>query len=865
MAPWVVLAVLGAGFELLPGAESLSGAIESLPPALRDVPGGPLEIELHPEPSAYGMGDGSPERPEWTSGLRRFHLYAYRDGGEDRADLNTRHLSAPRREALWRRRALVHAVIRRWDAALGWSDRPDFRRLSGWVRPFERGPALADAPLNVFAGAFSRGRGQASAALDLATFAEEALVPAPLPEDDAVPCQEPSKWRFLMGRLVEQGLVPAPPEARCPAFEAWADEPSLEAVEVLLVAATGRAVESLFGHVMLRLQRSGGARVAGPSFQTAVQLVALTGAEQPGLEYAVRGLTGGYQIAVLTTSFGDLRRELLEDEQRGIRRFRLNLTATERRRALERIWELERTGYARYFFFGHNCATALLDLVEAVLEGGRRVPRPGFLVPLTPSGALDALAGVTAGDRPLLEPVPGELESTQLAALRSEALRAEALRDLELAGALDPAERKRLAAVDALLRAGDPLRRARGYRQLAALLDRVLPGAAAGAREAAYAYFLHSVRVERYAQDAALARRKEIQIGALALGDVRLPTGADELRWRQRTFRSQAALAGAPAVLDRRAAIEDALLQAPKRAYLPEEERELTRTARAVATFRLATDLHAQVVDRHFSDVNATERLQADEAARIDDERQAAADAPAHSGVLRTWVEAGARRERTLLGPSVVLGSALLSERLGERRLHGFRPWTEVQIGAGWMELGLSPSGMPRIVASQLTLVGFRTLLRDVEVERRTILDHLGWGFSTGTETGGGGSRGRGHVELLAVLDEGDGWRRYTALGLGPAVSIAWEPELLGQAGLHASLTSRIPLLGGGALRVEAEAEALLGWNRPLATRANLELEVELTAARLGRRSLVLGPALRAAWGRAAQPELRAGLRAELR
>src|SRR5262249_7147285 len=152
-------------------------------------------------------------------------------------------------------------------------------------------------------------------------------------------------------------LTSAPLPRSCPAYDAWADEETLDSVEVLFVAASGRAVESLFGHVLLRLvRRDDPERVRGPSFDTDVQLVALTGAELPGLQYAIRGLTGAYQLTLLTTTHGDLRRELLEDEQRSIRRFRLNLTSAEKRRALERIWELERTGYSQYFFFTHNCA-----------------------------------------------------------------------------------------------------------------------------------------------------------------------------------------------------------------------------------------------------------------------------------------------------------------------------------------------------------------------------------------------------------------------------------------------------------------------------------------------------------------------------
>jgi len=343
-------------------AEELAGGLDALPEAMRRPPGGPLEVMAHAAPAPFGMGDGSAARPEWTEGpgLRRFHVYGFGPvAGEERALAPLRGMAPEAFRRLWRARALVHAVVRRWDEVKGWSGGAELRRLNGWSWMGAGNP---------YAWAYSRERGRASAALDFATLAEEVLVPGPALEvrDAAPACVQPSRFRFVREAL--KGRVP---EHECPAFEAWADEPSLEGLEVLYVAASGRALESLFGHVLLRVvRREDPGRVRGPSFDTQVQLVALTGGDLPGLEYAWRGLTGGYQMALVTTTFGDLRRELLEGEQRGIRRFRLNLTASERRRALERIWELERVGYSRYFFFGHNCADALVDIVADVARGG---------------------------------------------------------------------------------------------------------------------------------------------------------------------------------------------------------------------------------------------------------------------------------------------------------------------------------------------------------------------------------------------------------------------------------------------------------------------------------------------------------------
>ncbi len=63
------------------------------------------------------MGDGSAERPDWSEGQRRFHLYAWAPSEERRARLRTGRLTDAELERPWRRRAVVHAVMRRWDQA----------------------------------------------------------------------------------------------------------------------------------------------------------------------------------------------------------------------------------------------------------------------------------------------------------------------------------------------------------------------------------------------------------------------------------------------------------------------------------------------------------------------------------------------------------------------------------------------------------------------------------------------------------------------------------------------------------------------------------------------------------------------------
>ncbi|MGI5863580.1 MAG: hypothetical protein ACOX6T_16200, partial [Myxococcales bacterium] len=124
------------GGQLSPGlAVELLAGLRRLPEPMRSFPGGPLRIAEHAAAAPFGLGDGSEEHPDWSDGRRTFHLYRYAPSKERRAESWLGDLDEPERERLWRQRAIVHAVVQRWDDALGLSKRVAWRRISGWPGP----------------------------------------------------------------------------------------------------------------------------------------------------------------------------------------------------------------------------------------------------------------------------------------------------------------------------------------------------------------------------------------------------------------------------------------------------------------------------------------------------------------------------------------------------------------------------------------------------------------------------------------------------------------------------------------------------------------------------------------------------------
>ncbi|HYO58173.1 DUF4105 domain-containing protein [Archangium sp.] len=845
----------------------VEAGLAALPPALRRPPGGPLELVLHPEPAPLGVGNDAKWRPDWSEDRRRFHLYAFVPSRERRATLRTARLTEAELERLWRRRAVVHAVMQRWDDARKWSRSPVWRRLSGWLAPLERPLTFSEESLLSYEGAFSRARGKKSASLDLVTFAEELFVPVEslreeaLSTNDRVRCQEFSKTRALGELLAADGLWTPPLRERCPAFDTWANAGELSHFEILLVASTGRQPESLFGHLLMRPVWREGATPRGPSFEAMVQPVALTGMETGGPSYLVKGLSGGFSLGFLTSTLGDLSHETLELEQRTIRRFRLRLTPNEQVRLLERVWEMERRGYLPYYFLTDNCASALLFLVNSALEGGRRVRSPGVLWVL-PGATLDAFARVEVagpdGERqPLLEHVPDDFESTGERALRAHGAREEAL--TALAMRVGPEVHAKLRLLHRRLQSPEPEKRHEAWSRVPALVEAALASAPEPERESVrallHAYIAWSVRVERSEVDRAEDERLKVEQARLVKIHTAMPTPQDGVNERQLLFEREDVLQRKLATLDRIALLQQALASADRREPTRDEARTLARAEAIETTFVTATEVQGALHAGPLSEVDPLTFLERDHARKVQAEQEVASRALRTSGAARMAVLVGmdplpSGRVRPVVG----LRTAALSEALGETYLHGFRPGSELRVLDG--EVRLEPRlGLPRLLDSRLTLLGYRTLLREPRWHRRTLLDELGWGMEALLETREEGQplpyRATVQAEALLVVDEGPHFQHYVALGVGARAAVRWGlAEVAPAVGPRLSFSQRVGLPGSlaNAVRLEAAWSPTYTLFRGLRHEAEASLRVDLLVGQWGRRGLRLSPRAQVRW-----------------
>lgn len=767
----------------------LARGLERLPERHRSTPNETLLIELHDEPSDFGLGDGSKDRPEWSEGFGRFHLYAYAEPPDPRANHRLERLPEKTRESLWRQRAIVHALVRRQDALTRFSDSPEWRRIVGWLAPFDRPLTFATRPLIDYPWAFSRYRGLDSPALDFATFAEEALVPAEsfdstaLPADDRVRCQEFTKSRALSRFLDDPETTRNLAPKDCKTFDAWARFDEFSHLEVLFSEPSGGKAQTLFGHVALRLVYERATWVQGPGSQTIVELAALTGPGEGPLEYLAKGLGGGFKAVFQTTSLAALLKQNLETEERSISRYRVELSVDESRRALERVWELERRGYVDYYFFSENCARMLVFLLDVVLAPDRHIESSGRFIAF-PTSSLDALANVTAIDertgdtRPLLTRLEPGFVSSLEHALVAEKERKHALETL--LPSLTRPQSKRWRTLHRELESSNGSRRKAAFETLDALVDDTLAEDVSTV-PIVTTYVGASARIERLALDRLDKERMGIDLRRLRLPEgTHIPSTDEMLFARQLSYERERPNIRDRTRLEEALALEGLLRTSPRREPTEQEARVIEDAERQRALFTRVLESWGRLLDLTGTTPDTVTPLSPENAPPpVSGEDTRFRD---RSGDGRVTLGLGvARTETGAWKGALTWRTSLLADTLGEARAHGVGALGELRLLDGKTTWGVG-LGWPEHLRTDVTLIGFRSLLRAPKPVRTPVLGTLGWGWDVGARMRTlqtARFRGTFAVEIIAPLFLSDSGESQTllALGIEPELRAHWLPN----------------------------------------------------------------------------------------
>ena len=172
-------------------------------------------------------------------------------------------------------------------------------------------------------------------------------------------CAFVARYHWLKEKLQFQTskLVPQP----CERFSRWLEELNPASMTFIFPSAYMDNPASMFGHSFLRIDQKG---------QTAeTNILAYTinyAAEVPsdaGIEFAYKGIFGGYKGFFSTIPYYMKVKEYRDIENRDIWEYRLNFSQEQIHHLLMHAWELG-NAYFDYFFFKENCAYHILSLLE---------------------------------------------------------------------------------------------------------------------------------------------------------------------------------------------------------------------------------------------------------------------------------------------------------------------------------------------------------------------------------------------------------------------------------------------------------------------------------------------------------------------
>ncbi|GJL56162.1 MAG: hypothetical protein NPIRA02_32940 [Nitrospirales bacterium] len=155
----------------------------------------------------------------------------------------------------------------------------------------------------------------------------------------------------------DERLHPLP----CLRFASWINELNPDNISIIFPSAFMNNPASMFGHTFLRVDQKGQTehtRILAYTINYAADVP-----QHAGIEYAWKGIFGGYKGFFSTIPYYMKVKEYRDLENRDIWEYRLNFSPKQIHRLLLHAWEMG-NAYFDYFFFKENCAYHILSLLE---------------------------------------------------------------------------------------------------------------------------------------------------------------------------------------------------------------------------------------------------------------------------------------------------------------------------------------------------------------------------------------------------------------------------------------------------------------------------------------------------------------------
>ncbi len=162
-------------------------------------------------------------------------------------------------------------------------------------------------------------------------------------------------------------------QVECPLYERWSNRNQVKSISLIFASAFMGNPASIYGHLLMKVNFEEGLfahSLLSPTFNFGAQL-------EPGdnaLEYALKGLFGGYFARFTDERFYNYNHVYGETELRDLWEYELNLDAQQRQRVIAHAWELLQGVDFTYYFFRSNCAFQMSELLDMAWDKPRMRP-----------------------------------------------------------------------------------------------------------------------------------------------------------------------------------------------------------------------------------------------------------------------------------------------------------------------------------------------------------------------------------------------------------------------------------------------------------------------------------------------------------
>ncbi len=197
--------------------------------------------------------------------------------------------------------------------------------------------------------------------------------------NDHPACMFPLRYEWIKQKLNLE--VPDHQDLNCPDFQSWISRLGATGVSLVFASSFTNNPASMFGHTLLRLQRTQNGSELPPLLSYTVNFAAETGKEK-GMLYTVKGLFGAYPGYFSTFPYYVKIQQYNNWESRDIWEYQLNLSSDQLHKLVLHLWEMGHT-YFDYYFGDENCSYFLLALLENVDDETQlRSHLPFFTIPV---------------------------------------------------------------------------------------------------------------------------------------------------------------------------------------------------------------------------------------------------------------------------------------------------------------------------------------------------------------------------------------------------------------------------------------------------------------------------------------------------